>query len=128
MVKNNTGCIIQPLAANMKNMENLPQWLKRVGIGSVVLAGLDVIASLLLWVPCYSARGCDGLGEAIITSFVLAPILVILAVFWVIVAVMYRFGQAKPWFHTALMGLTVVFAVAIALILGYFLLNVFLHP
>ena len=107
--------------------QNFPRWLKRLGKICAVLAVLDVVALLLLWVPCYT-KGCDMLGEAILTAFVLAPLLAIIAALWVIIAILYRFCGTKPWFNKAIFATAVIFTTAIVLLVAYSAINLFFHP
>ncbi|MDP9249177.1 MAG: carboxypeptidase-like regulatory domain-containing protein [bacterium] len=108
-------------------MKNWPTWLKRLGIASLVIAALDILLFLLVWIPCFT-RGCDGLGEFVFTAILLLPIFSILIVFWGFVFILFHFYNNRKWFNVALVTSACVAAVVLIGILGYFSFSILFHP
>jgi len=98
----------------MTKIKSWPKWLKVFGIISLAITAIDFVILLFVWIPCFT-KGCDGLGEGLITAIILLPILAIIAGCWVIGFLAHRWGK---WFSAVLIsgavisGIIVVFTIA----------------
>ena len=108
-------------------MKDWPTWLRRFGVASLVLAALDIFISLLVWIPCFT-KGCDMLGESVVTAFLLLPMLATLIIFWAAIFSIYHFFNNRKWFNTALATVVVIASVIIVGLLAYFSTFIFFHP